>query len=203
MAEAELHKERLQAIAEKRKRQTEIEGKRQQLEDQILQLQHFKSKALREKWLLQGIPAGSAEEEEARRRQSEEDEQKVKKLEENIHRVTLPQPLWIHPGEIYGKSSPSQALHQEAVFHPTDHFCGLPLDLLQHVHILLLLEDPELDAVLQRFSSVHHSVKNLCVHLVGSWREKSPVGDKQDKEYHGKAELLQCQSSLDGLIHFK
>ncbi|XP_062456635.1 PALM2-AKAP2 fusion protein isoform X3 [Rhea pennata] len=87
MAEAELHKERLQAIAEKRKRQTEIEGKRQQLEDQILQLQHFKSKALREKWLLQGIPAASAEEEEARRRQSEEDELKVKKLEENIHRL--------------------------------------------------------------------------------------------------------------------
>ncbi|NXE97368.1 PALM2 protein, partial [Menura novaehollandiae] len=72
---------------EKRKRQTEIEGKRQQLEDQILQLHHFKSKALREKWLLQGIPAGSAEEEEARRRQSEEDELKVKKLEENIHRL--------------------------------------------------------------------------------------------------------------------
>ncbi|NWT20458.1 PALM2 protein, partial [Vireo altiloquus] len=71
----------------KRKRQTEIEGKRQQLEDQILQLQHFKSKALREKWLLQGIPAGSAEEEEARRKQSEEDELKVKKLEENIHRL--------------------------------------------------------------------------------------------------------------------
>ncbi|XP_057282029.1 A-kinase anchor protein 2 isoform X3 [Pezoporus wallicus] len=87
MAEAELHKERLQAIAEKRKRQTEIEGKRQQLEDQILQLQHFKSKALREKWLLQGVPAGSAEEEEARRRQSEEDELKVKKLEENIYRL--------------------------------------------------------------------------------------------------------------------
>ncbi|XP_025047931.1 paralemmin-2-like [Alligator sinensis] len=87
MAEAELHKERLQAIAEKRKRQTEIEDKRQQLEDQILQLQHFKSKALREKWLVQGIPAGSAEEEEARRRQSEEDELKVKELEDNIHRI--------------------------------------------------------------------------------------------------------------------
>ncbi|XP_044308398.1 A-kinase anchor protein 2 isoform X3 [Varanus komodoensis] len=87
MAEAELHKERLQAIAEKRKRQTEIEGKRQQLEDQILQLQHFKSKALREKWLLQGIPAGSPAEEEARKRQSEEDELKVKKLEDNIHRL--------------------------------------------------------------------------------------------------------------------
>lgn len=44
------------------------------------------SKVLREKWLLQGVPAGTAEEEEARRRQSEEDELKVKLLEENIQR---------------------------------------------------------------------------------------------------------------------
>ncbi|XP_027625206.1 A-kinase anchor protein 2 isoform X4 [Tupaia chinensis] len=87
MAEAELHKERLQAIAEKRKRQTEIEGKRQQLDEQILLLQHSKSKVLREKWLLQGIPAGTAEEEEARRRQSEEDEFRVKQLEDNIQRL--------------------------------------------------------------------------------------------------------------------
>lgn len=44
------------------------------------------SKVLREKWLLQGVPAGTAEEEEARRRQSEEDELKVKQLEDNIQR---------------------------------------------------------------------------------------------------------------------
>ncbi|XP_039726608.1 A-kinase anchor protein 2 isoform X5 [Pteropus medius] len=87
MAEAELHKERLQAIAEKRKRQTEIEGKRQELDEQILLLQHCKSKVLREKWLLQGIPAGTVEEEEARRRQSEEDEFRVKQLEDNIQRL--------------------------------------------------------------------------------------------------------------------
>ncbi|NP_001358437.1 PALM2-AKAP2 protein isoform 2 (PALM2-AKAP2) [Callithrix jacchus] len=87
MAEAELHKERLQAIAEKRKRQTEIEGKRQQLDEQILLLQHSKSKVLREKWLLQGIPAGTTEEEEARKRQSEEDEFRVKQLEDNIQRL--------------------------------------------------------------------------------------------------------------------
>ncbi|XP_054545073.1 A-kinase anchor protein 2 isoform X3 [Talpa occidentalis] len=87
MAEAELHKERLQAIAEKRKRQTEIEGKRQELDEQILLLQHSKSKLLREKWLLQGIPAGTAEEEEARKRQSEEDEFRVKQLEDNIQRL--------------------------------------------------------------------------------------------------------------------
>ncbi|XP_012979913.1 A-kinase anchor protein 2 isoform X3 [Mesocricetus auratus] len=87
MAEAELHKERLQAIAEKRKRQTEIEEKRRQLDEQVLLLQHSKSKVLREKWLLQGMPAGTAEEEEARRRQSEEDELKVKQLEDNIQRL--------------------------------------------------------------------------------------------------------------------
>ncbi|XP_075416407.1 A-kinase anchor protein 2 isoform X2 [Tenrec ecaudatus] len=87
MAEAELHRERLQAIAEKRKRQTEIEGKRRQLDEQILLLQHSKSKLLREKWLLQGMPAGTAEEEEARRRQSEEDEFRVKQLEDNIQRL--------------------------------------------------------------------------------------------------------------------
>ncbi|XP_072260595.1 A-kinase anchor protein 2 isoform X2 [Pyxicephalus adspersus] len=87
MAEAELHKERLQAIAEKRKRQAAIEDKRQQLEDQILQLQHLKSKSLREKWLMQGAPAASVEVEEARKRQCEEDEQKLKILEENVQRL--------------------------------------------------------------------------------------------------------------------
>ncbi|KAL4689652.1 hypothetical protein H8959_012443 [Pygathrix nigripes] len=78
-----------QKLHEKRKRQTEIEGKRQQLDEQILLLQHSKSKVLREKWLLQGIPAGTAEEEEARRRQSEEDEFRVKQLEDNIQRLTM------------------------------------------------------------------------------------------------------------------
>ncbi|XP_073405785.1 paralemmin-1-like isoform X1 [Dendrobates tinctorius] len=87
MAEAELHRERLQAIAEKRKRQAAIEDKRQQLEDQILQLQHLKSKSLREKWLMQGAPAGSAEEEEARRRQCDEDEERLKLLEKNVQRI--------------------------------------------------------------------------------------------------------------------
>ncbi|XP_040273261.1 A-kinase anchor protein 2 isoform X3 [Bufo bufo] len=87
MAEAELHRERLQAIAEKRKRQAAIEDKRQQLEDQILQLQHLKSKSLREKWLMQGAPAGSVEEEEAKKRQCEEDEEKLKLFEENVQRL--------------------------------------------------------------------------------------------------------------------
>ncbi|XP_063770336.1 PALM2-AKAP2 fusion protein isoform X3 [Pseudophryne corroboree] len=72
---------------EKRKRQAAIEDKRQQLEDQILQLQHLKSKSLREKWLMQGAPVGTVEEEEARKRQCEDDELKLKSLEENVQRL--------------------------------------------------------------------------------------------------------------------
>ncbi|XP_070971092.1 paralemmin-1-like [Oncorhynchus clarkii lewisi] len=71
--------ERIQAITEKRKRQTEIENKRRQLEDDRRQLQHLKSKALRERWLLDGAP----EEDETQRR-IQEDEERTKALEKSI-----------------------------------------------------------------------------------------------------------------------
>ncbi|XP_062325365.1 paralemmin 1b [Osmerus eperlanus] len=74
--------ERLQAISEKRKKQTEIENKRRQLDDDRRQLQHLKSKALRERWLLDGAP----EEEETQRR-LHDDEVKTKLLEQNITRL--------------------------------------------------------------------------------------------------------------------
>ncbi|KAF3702213.1 Paralemmin-2 Precursor [Channa argus] len=70
--------------SEKRKRQTEIEDKRSQLDELVLQLQHLKSKAMRERWLLQGM---GVEEEEARRKQLEHDEEQGKKLEDLIQRL--------------------------------------------------------------------------------------------------------------------
>ncbi|NXW25650.1 PALM protein, partial [Circaetus pectoralis] len=82
-----LQQERLQAIAEKRKRQTEIENKRRQLEDDRRQLQHLKSKALRERWLLEGAPTSASEEDEAMKKQMQEDEVKTKELEEAIQRL--------------------------------------------------------------------------------------------------------------------
>ncbi|KAM8986979.1 paralemmin-1 isoform 3-T3 [Ara ararauna] len=82
-----LQQERLQAIAEKRKRQTEIENKRRQLEDDRRQLQHLKSKALRERWLLEGAPASASDEDEAMKKQMQEDEVKTKELEETIQRL--------------------------------------------------------------------------------------------------------------------
>ncbi|XP_054469939.1 paralemmin 1b [Anoplopoma fimbria] len=74
--------EKLQAIAEKRKRQTEIENKRRQLDDDRRQLQHLKSKALRERWLLDGAPA-----EEETQKRLHEDEVKTKLLEQVILRL--------------------------------------------------------------------------------------------------------------------
>ncbi|XP_074061058.1 paralemmin-1 isoform X1 [Macrotis lagotis] len=85
--ETTFQQERLQAIAEKRKRQTEIENKRRQLEDDRRQLQHLKSKALRERWLLEGAPSTDSQEDEVMKKQMQEDEQKVKQLEDSILRL--------------------------------------------------------------------------------------------------------------------
>ncbi|XP_043108180.1 paralemmin 1a isoform X3 [Puntigrus tetrazona] len=86
MSESVSQQERLQAIAEKRKRQTEIENKKRQLEDDRRQLQHLKSKALRERWLLDGAPSAGPEEDETTK-QLREDEAKTRGLEETILRM--------------------------------------------------------------------------------------------------------------------
>ncbi|XP_064136106.1 paralemmin-1 isoform X2 [Loxodonta africana] len=87
VTETSSQQERLQAIAEKRRRQAEIEDKRRQLEDGRRQLQHLKSKALRERWLLEGTPSSASEGDEDMRRQMEEDEQKARLLEESVSRL--------------------------------------------------------------------------------------------------------------------
>ncbi|XP_072804245.1 paralemmin-1 isoform X2 [Vicugna pacos] len=86
-AETTSQQERLQAIAEKRRRQAEIESRRRQLEDDRRQLQHLKSKALRERWLLEGTPSSASEGDEDMRRQMQEDEQKARFLEGSISRL--------------------------------------------------------------------------------------------------------------------
>nr|XP_046157330.1 paralemmin 1a isoform X3 [Oncorhynchus gorbuscha] len=84
MSEGLSQQERLQAMAEKRKRQTEIENKKRQLEDDRRQLSHLKQKSLRERWLLDG--AAGSEQDEAKK-QLAEDEAKLKGMEENIIRM--------------------------------------------------------------------------------------------------------------------
>lgn len=85
MEEAELVKERLQAITDKRKIQEEISQKRLKIEEEKLKHQHLKKKALREKWLLDGI--GSGKEQEEMKRQNQQDQHQTQVLEQSILRL--------------------------------------------------------------------------------------------------------------------
>uniref|UniRef100_A0A8C4FEI2 Paralemmin-1 n=1 Tax=Dicentrarchus labrax TaxID=13489 RepID=A0A8C4FEI2_DICLA len=86
VSEALCQQDRLQLLSEKRKWQTEIENKKRQLEDDKRALQHLKSKALRERWLLDGAPSAGPEQDEVKR-QLEQDEAKTRSLEETINRL--------------------------------------------------------------------------------------------------------------------
>ncbi|KAM3619106.1 uncharacterized protein V6R79_003117 [Siganus canaliculatus] len=78
--------DRLLLLSEKRKWQTEMENKKRQLEDDRRALQHLKSKALRERWLLDGAPSAGPEQDEVKI-QLEQDEAKTRRLEETINRL--------------------------------------------------------------------------------------------------------------------
>ncbi|XP_041099438.1 paralemmin-3 [Polyodon spathula] len=57
MEETELYKQRLQAIAEKRRIQEEQERSRREMEEERLRLQQMKRKSLRDQWLMEGSAA--------------------------------------------------------------------------------------------------------------------------------------------------
>ncbi|XP_053104053.1 palmdelphin isoform X2 [Hemicordylus capensis] len=84
MEEAELLKERLQAITDKRKLQEEITQKRLRVEEEKLKHQHLKKKALREKWLWDGLNTLTPKEQEEMQNQNQEDQQRMNGLEQNI-----------------------------------------------------------------------------------------------------------------------
>ncbi|KAF3687543.1 Paralemmin-3 Precursor [Channa argus] len=56
MDEAEKYKQRLEAIAEKRRLQEEQDRARREMEDERLRLQQLKRKSLRDQWLMEGAP---------------------------------------------------------------------------------------------------------------------------------------------------
>ncbi|KAL1772635.1 palmdelphin [Sigmodon hispidus] len=85
MEEAELMKERLQAITDKRKIQEEISQKRLKIEEEKSKHQHLKKKALREKWLLDGT--GSGKEQEEMKKQNQQDLHQTQVLEQSILRL--------------------------------------------------------------------------------------------------------------------
>uniref|UniRef100_A0A3Q1CPH8 Palmdelphin n=1 Tax=Amphiprion ocellaris TaxID=80972 RepID=A0A3Q1CPH8_AMPOC len=87
MEEADLLKERLQAITDKRRIQEDIAKKRRQIEEEKLKLQYIKKKALREQWLMDGLSQQSEEEQEAMRLQAQDEQQQSDQLQSNILRI--------------------------------------------------------------------------------------------------------------------
>ncbi|KAE8280161.1 Palmdelphin [Larimichthys crocea] len=87
MEEADLLKERLQAITDKRRIQENIAMKRRQIEEEKLKLQYIKKKALREQWLMDGLSQQSEEEQEAMRLQAQDEQQQSDQLQSNIFRI--------------------------------------------------------------------------------------------------------------------
>uniref|UniRef100_A0A4W4FIY7 Palmdelphin n=1 Tax=Electrophorus electricus TaxID=8005 RepID=A0A4W4FIY7_ELEEL len=87
MEEADLLRERLQAITEKRRIQEEITKKRRELEELKLKLQYLKKKALREQWLMDGMSGQSEQEEEAMRVQAREEQQQAELLQSHVDRM--------------------------------------------------------------------------------------------------------------------
>ncbi|XP_061489680.1 palmdelphin [Rhineura floridana] len=87
MEEAELLKERFQAITDKRKLQEEITQKRLKVEEEKLKHQHLKKKALREKWLWDGLNTLTSKEQEEMQNQNREDQRRMNELEQNILRL--------------------------------------------------------------------------------------------------------------------
>ncbi|XP_037612399.1 palmdelphin isoform X4 [Sebastes umbrosus] len=87
MEEADLLKERLQAITDKRRIQENIAKKRRQIEEEKLKLQYIKKKALREQWLMDGLSQQSEEEQEAMRLQAQDEQQQSEELQSNILQI--------------------------------------------------------------------------------------------------------------------
>ncbi|XP_032406964.1 palmdelphin [Xiphophorus hellerii] len=87
MEEADLLKERLQAITDKRRIQEDIAKKRRQIEEEKLKLQYIKKKSLREQWLMDGLSQQSEEEQQAMRLQAQDEQQQSDQLQSNILRI--------------------------------------------------------------------------------------------------------------------
>lgn len=87
MEEAELLKERLLAITDKRKLQEEIAKRRLKIEEEKLKQHHLQKKAFREKWLLEGLSTMTPAEQEETMKQNQEDQKQIKLLERNITRL--------------------------------------------------------------------------------------------------------------------
>ncbi|KAK4817891.1 hypothetical protein QYF61_002060 [Mycteria americana] len=82
----------------------------------------------------------------------------------------------------------SQPVPVGEVLQPSDHFCGPPLDLLQQLHVPLVLRAPELDAVLQ--------VRSHQSRVEGQNHLPRPAGHTSFDAAQDTVGLLGCERTL-------
>ena len=64
-----------------------------------------------------------------------------------------------------GWTAPTQPFLKGELFHPSEHFCGPPLDPLQQVHSFPVLRAPELDTGLQQSGAEGQKLLKILLHL--------------------------------------
>ncbi|XP_070684634.1 paralemmin-3 [Pempheris klunzingeri] len=93
MDEADKYKQRLEAIAEKRRLQEEQDRARREMEDEKLRLQQLKRKSLRDQWLMEGAPLSPTSPDSQSPRsplwgsQAQEIEKRIDKLQSESQRL--------------------------------------------------------------------------------------------------------------------
>ncbi|XP_030289527.1 paralemmin-3 isoform X2 [Sparus aurata] len=93
MEEADKYKQRLEAIAEKRRLQEEQDRARREMEDEKLRLQQLKRKSLRDQWLMEGPPLSPTSQDNQNPRsplwgsQAQEMEERIDKLQSETQRL--------------------------------------------------------------------------------------------------------------------
>uniref|UniRef100_S4RZG9 Paralemmin n=1 Tax=Petromyzon marinus TaxID=7757 RepID=S4RZG9_PETMA len=87
MADVDLRQRRMQILMERRKAQTNMENKKQELEDEKLKLHHLKTKSMREQWLLGGQLKRTPSQTDMAEKRVMEDEALTERLYENVRRL--------------------------------------------------------------------------------------------------------------------
>ncbi|XP_006882498.1 PREDICTED: palmdelphin [Elephantulus edwardii] len=172
MEEAELVKERLQAITDKRKIQEEISQKRLKIEEEKLKHQHLKKKTLREKWLLDGISNGKEQEE--MKKQNQQDQHQIQVLEQSILRLEK---------EIQGleKAELQIATNEEAILKKLKSIERTTEDIIRSVKV------EKEETTRESIEDIYANIPDLPKSYIPSRLRKERNEGKEDDEQNRKA----------------
>ncbi|XP_028258580.1 paralemmin-3 isoform X2 [Parambassis ranga] len=178
MDEAEKYKQRLEAIAEKRRLQEEQERVRREMEDEKLRLQQLKRKSLRDQWLMEGAPLSPTSMDAPRSplwgTQAQDMEKHVDKLQSENQRLAEEQEKLaaltedgqmdaVNVAEAGAETVPDVVQNGEkhaAISETTKHGVTVTQSLLDHHSVVLTNGEGDLKADTNHKAAEHQSTTN-------------------------------------------